>query len=116
MTLLLLLVSMLVYIYVSADELTNITFIALWTGVLIFLCYGGNRLSRFLFENRVVQYLGTISYSMYLTHYLILENLPEIHNKTLFFVALVAGTIIASTITYFLIEKPFIIIGKNLTK
>ena len=67
---------------------------------------------RALLENRIVLFLGTISYSIYLTHTLVTAMLelliglePEAKGLVVF-LFVVIGTIAVSTLTYFLIERP----------
>lgn len=116
LSLVLLLVTFVGYILLFSDNgFANVIFVTLWTVFLIIVCFGGTTLGKVLFENRIIQFLGTISYSMYLTHFVILNYLPQYSNKTFLFIVLLAVTIVISTITYYLVEAPFIIIGKNLT-
>jgi peptidoglycan/LPS O-acetylase OafA/YrhL len=82
-----------------------------------------------IFNNLATRFVGKISYSMYLTHYLILNlfaNLVINPNLTFFnqnigtrlvgiFAALIAVVAI-SVISYELIEKPGMSLGKNLIK
>ncbi|MEO7212696.1 acyltransferase [Mucilaginibacter sp.] len=60
-------------------------------------------------------YMGTISYSLYLVQGTILVIIPAIGNTAVTAVIWIGVTISVSVITYNLIEKPFIKIGKKLS-
>lgn len=64
----------------------------------------------------MLTYLGTISYSLYLVHALVLFTLPAMPSAP--WRALVPGTVVsiaASSATYYGIEKPFIALGRRVT-
>ncbi len=71
-------------------------------------------LTNALLSNRPVQYLGLISYSLYLSHSAVLHMLGAMTpaNLTVKFAVVLALTILVSAATYVLIEKP----GQNLGK
>lgn len=79
------------------------------------------------FVNKYSMYLGKISYSVYLSHFFVVEMsyryifqilriiIPnEILYFVLFYTIILIISIIVSTITFNLIEKPFIDLGKKL--
>jgi len=76
--------------------------------------YWGSRVGRLLFANPVVYFLGLISYSIYLWHFVLMQqaavifgealsNLPQIY-RFLFSFGLV---ILVSTLSYYVFERPF---------
>lgn len=74
--------------------------------------------------NRITIYLGKISYSLYLTHAIIIHFLNELlapntfgfglFNYLLYFLLITIGSVILSSITYYFIEKPGIALGRRL--
>lgn len=92
-------------------------FIALWAAGLIWILSLRPRLGSIIFENRVVMYLGKISYSLYLIHYPVLSYVKTFLSDPLaiFCIGLLL-TIAISTVTYFLIEEPFVRLGKRMIK
>lgn len=77
-----------------------------------------NYLSKF-FSSKVVYFLGLISYSLYVNHYLFIESYMKvskmigINNNAFSFCYVVTGTLIFSIITYYAIEKPGMSFLKN---
>ncbi|MEL0644487.1 acyltransferase [Olleya sp. Ti.3.14] len=84
-----------------------------------------------LFVNRVTIYIGNISYSSYLVHFAILHWLSHfgclnylevdnyldyLFNFLLNFLVICSMTFVISNITYILIEKPFINLGRKFIK
>lgn len=74
-----------------------------------------------IFKSSILSFLGDISYSMYISHFLIIKILlkynPPIWSDTLGFSRMLLATVITifvATIIYNFVEKPFIRIGKNL--
>lgn len=73
----------------------------------------GGPFTRALFENRVAVWLGTISYSIYLWHYPILQWVQgplDAMKAGLagYLLAAVPLTIAASAVSYYLVERPFL--------
>lgn len=71
-----------------------------------------------LLDLKIFQYIGRISYSFYLLHLVVLLCmtilLPSL-NPFLFLLLLILIVVTVSTISFFLIEKPFIRLGKKIT-
>ncbi len=87
---------------------------------IVYCCATKNVITDLLFTNRPIFFIGIISYSFYLWHYPTIElvrlylipNLQE--NIALSIIAICAPiTIIISTISYKLIEAPFIKLGRK---
>jgi peptidoglycan/LPS O-acetylase OafA/YrhL len=89
-------------------------FISIWICLIILLCTQHGWLSNILFENPIVMYLGKISYSIYLTHFLVINALPVSFDGMLKFIIGLACTVGISSVTYFFIEEPFIKYSKRL--
>jgi len=66
--------------------------------------------------NDTIAYIGRISFSLYLIHYIVLRYAKEYFNLTwdTFGITLVI-TFIVATITFYIIEQPFIKFGKYIT-
>ena len=107
-------------------ELGQIIPIALWIMFLGLLLEHPNSLSRKfsarIFEHPLAQFIGRISYSIYLSHilvlvtfqYLLLKNLPNLSQAVHFWILLgttTVGTIFVSWVLYRLIEVPGIRLG-----
>jgi peptidoglycan/LPS O-acetylase OafA/YrhL len=60
-------------------------------------------------------YIGKISYSFYLTHFIVLGFVKQYSPILNLFISLIV-TILISTATYYLLEKQFINIGHNFYK
>lgn len=91
-------------------------FATLIVGLLILICKKKTRISSLLFENRVIIYLGEISYSIYLVHMLLFHHAAkkiELFSNP--YIVLIA-TLFISTLTYYFVEKPFISLGKKIFK
>lgn len=88
-------------------------YLSVWISVLIIILSSKNWLSIFLFENPIIEYIGKISYSIYLIH------LPVIHNIRLFdqafynFLVWFIATIALSSLTYYFIEQKFVNLAKK---
>ena len=73
-----------------------------------------------LLANKIVYFIGLISYSLYVNHYLFIKtykqasNLLGVNNSLFSFCYVIIGTIILSIITFYLIEKPSINLFKRL--
>jgi peptidoglycan/LPS O-acetylase OafA/YrhL len=88
-------------------------FVTIFTGFLLLLFQNASRIKEILFENKVIMFLGTISYSIYLIHVLFFNQLKEIINTSNPFI-IFGLVILLSSISYYFIEKPFIKFGAKL--
>ena len=92
-------------------------FLSIWIAVLCFSCfliYFSNKSIKF---PNVMLFVGKISYSIYLAHMLVIDffNVYFVNlNKFLAFFLCLLSIIALSSITYFLIEKRFIVIGNKI--
>ena len=131
--LLLLLTISLLSLYLT-DQRTNLwgiggvyfhSLLALFYGTLLVLVLVADKNSLFIkaLSNPFMSFIARISYMVYLTHdiflgifhQLILKNWPQINNYKSFLVTLLAliTTIIFSTISYYVFEKPILSFGKK---
>jgi len=61
-----------------------------------------------LFQNKILILLGNVSYSIYLTHYIVIHSVHKYYNKEFNNELLLIGSIIVGVITYLYLEKPLI--------
>lgn len=92
-------------------------FFSILTFVLILFGSDNSQFFRWLFTNKIVVYLGTISYGIYLCHpplltMLVRLNLVSADGTGRTFLILSACAISVSTLTYFLVERPCQLLGK----
>ena len=90
--------------------------------MIVISLYWGSRIGSLLFANPVVYFLGLISYSLYLWHFVVLQQAGVIFGeaytsmqglpKFLFSMALV---VLVSTLSYFVFERPFFRLGARRT-
>lgn len=86
--------------------------------LMVACLYLGSRIGRYMFANPVVYFLGLISYSLYLWHFVVLQQADLIFGeaytnmqglpKFLFTSALV---VLVSAVSYYLFERPFFKLG-----
>lgn len=76
-------------------------------------CLGQSMFRSKLFENPAAILLGKISFSFYLLHYMVLQELHVSTNETVQAISAFILTLILSIITYSLIEKPFLGLKKS---
>ncbi|WP_409305547.1 acyltransferase family protein [Peribacillus sp. SCS-155] len=99
-------------------SIINDYFIAAGVFIIVIMSLAPGNLSRFLLL-RPVQFLGKVSYSLYLYHSLVLFSLVYLlHNKFNWISILsfsFVGTIIVSSFAYYLVEKPAIKFGKRVS-
>ena len=76
--------------------------------------YWGSRVGKFLFANRVTYFLGMISYSLYLWHFVVLQQLRFLIGERydslphwVTFPLLTVAVITVATASYYLVERPF---------
>jgi peptidoglycan/LPS O-acetylase OafA/YrhL len=93
-------------------------FITLGASILIIFALSSTHFSNLL-RTKVVQYIGKISYSLYLCHIAVLVSCIHFFNGKipvpLICTIAVLGTFIVSSIMYHLVEKPAIRLGRFLT-
>jgi peptidoglycan/LPS O-acetylase OafA/YrhL len=104
------------YVLVKKDDLTeHYTFAAVflsWAGAcsLFLLAYK----LRHHDAPKVLVWLGTVSYSVYLLHSPLRSLVPLWPNRLFSFLAALALTLIVSAVAYRLIEEPFMALGKKI--
>jgi peptidoglycan/LPS O-acetylase OafA/YrhL len=84
----------------------------LFLAIVVFSIATSSGLTRALFENRGVVFLGTVSYSIYLWHYPIARWVSESMDKAAagrvgYTLAVFAATVAASSLSYYAVERPF---------
>ncbi|MCO7219995.1 acyltransferase [Klenkia sp. PcliD-1-E] len=86
------------------------------TFVAAYLVFGAALLLRHRSWPRALTYLGTISYSVYLLHALVLIVFPPLPGGPwVGFLAMMAATLLGSVLTYHVVEKPGIAWGRRVT-
>jgi peptidoglycan/LPS O-acetylase OafA/YrhL len=90
--------------------------------LIVFSLYRGSRIGRLLFANPVVYFIGLISYSLYLWHFVVLQQAERVFGETytsmqgfpkfLFSLSLV---LLVSTVSYYVFERPFFRLGARRT-
>lgn len=92
--------------------------IALLTALAILISHSKSLMSKFIFENKFIVNLGTVSYPFYLTHFIILRIFNESkiswHHPTYVIFIYIFILLISSTLHNFL-EIPFIKLGKKMS-
>ncbi|WNB93905.1 acyltransferase [Bacillus sp. NEB1478] len=87
--------------------------------ILIVLAISPGHMSKIL-RNNILNFIGKISYSLYLTHLVVLFSCIHFLNRVIpiwsICLVVVLGTFVVSTIMYYLVEKPAITLGKFLTR
>jgi len=82
--------------------------------LIVISLYWGSRIGRLLFANPVVYFLGLISYSLYLWHFVVLQQTEfilgdacaDLQDVTRFLFSL-ALVVLVSTVSYYVFERPF---------
>jgi peptidoglycan/LPS O-acetylase OafA/YrhL len=82
--------------------------------LMVISLYWGSRIGRLLFANPVMYYLGLISYSLYLWHFIVLQQLEvilgdanaDLQGFPRFLVSL-SLVVLVSSVSYFAFERPF---------
>lgn len=88
--------------------------------LIVFSLYRGSRIGRVLFANPVVYFIGLISYSLYLWHFVVLQQAERVfgdaytdmHGFPKFLVSLLL-VVLVSTVSYFVFERPFFRLGSR---
>lgn len=98
---------------------TEFIFISLIAFLLILVGSKGNRIFNFIFCNRLISFLGVISYGIYLCHMPIFNLLNKLEislfqNPVIIFLVVTFLAALASALTYFLIERPCSYLGNHI--
>ncbi|MBK9322818.1 MAG: acyltransferase [Bdellovibrionaceae bacterium] len=92
-------------------------FVALWTGAVIVTISSRSTLTKFVFENNFILFMGTVSYSFYLIHYPVLMYIDQLElGETTSFIFGLALTLIFSAMTFKLVEEPSVKFAKTITE
>lgn len=90
--------------------------------MIVISLYWGSRIGRLLFANPVVYFLGLISYSLYLWHFLVLQQAGIIFGEAYTgmqglpkFLLTTLLVVLVSSLSYFLFERPFFRLGARRT-
>ena len=82
---------------------------------MVLSLYWGSRIGTWLLANRVVYFLGMISYSLYLWHFVVMQQLQLVAGDMYFawppiirFLVSFIAVLCVSTASYFLVEKRFV--------
>jgi peptidoglycan/LPS O-acetylase OafA/YrhL len=82
--------------------------------VAILSLYWGSSLGTFLMANRVVYFLGMISYSLYLWHFVVMQQLAQLVGESyadlphwVTFPLITLTVIIVASLSYYFVERPF---------
>ena len=86
------------------------------TYVTALVAFGGALALRTRAFPRPLIYLGTISYSVYLVHAVVIYVVPRLDNPVLTIVTWIAVVVSVSSITYHLVEKPAQDLGHRLAR
>lgn len=111
-----------VLLYLSDIVAVHVVFGPLFLGFSMFLYYCPIK----LFVNRVVKVVGTLSFSMYLTHFVVLYTMDKVFPSGFgvngdidFFIAFIlilCFTTVLSFFTYSFVEKPGVRLGKVIVR
>jgi peptidoglycan/LPS O-acetylase OafA/YrhL len=108
-------------IFIFDQPFYNIRFVSFLYAVLfslaLYSAQKGNSYLRSIFESKILVYMGVVGYSWYLLHMPVLQvvNQLDLAPWQLFSISTVVITVL-STISYLLIEEPFIRLGKRLSR
>lgn len=88
--------------------------------VMVISLYWGSRIGNLLCANRPVYFLGLISYSLYLWHFVVLQQLDQHLGEAMeqladiskFFIS-TGAVILVSVLSYYLFERPFFKLRSN---
>ena len=109
-------ISIFIYCYKSRFILkifdTEFIFVSIVTFLLILVGSKSNIIFNIIFCNKIILYIGAISYGIYLSHmpiYMLVKriNSPVLENSTIIFIIVLVLALVVSTVTHYLIEKRF---------
>ncbi len=90
------------------------TVLGLMLSLMVISLYWGSRIGRLLFANPVVYFLGLISYSLYLWHFVVMQQLQATVGESMAemngvarFLLTSAAVLLVSTASYWFVERPF---------
>jgi peptidoglycan/LPS O-acetylase OafA/YrhL len=82
--------------------------------LMVISLYWGSRIGRLLFANPVIYFLGLISYSLYLWHFVVLQQAGVVFgdawsnlSESPRFLVSLALVVLVSTVSYYVFERPF---------
>jgi len=82
--------------------------------LMVISLYWGSRIGRFLLANRLMYFIGLISYSLYLWHFVVMQQAAVVFaddwanlSQLTRFLASTGLVILVSALSYYLIERPF---------
>jgi peptidoglycan/LPS O-acetylase OafA/YrhL len=114
-------VSLVAFIVLPLSKSSDIAYVFFSVISMVLIIFGSNNSSWFrgILTNKVAMFLGTISYGIYLCHMPILAalshlNIPSLESRPLQFVIVSVSAVAVATVTYFLIERPGVLVGKSL--
>ena len=96
---------------VVSKEIIEEIIVTIFMCLLLLASYYRGFLVRLLFENPIIMHIGKISYSFYLIHLFVLGFVKQYSPPLNMLISLIFA-IILSTATYYLIEKPFVNLGR----
>ncbi|CDZ73569.1 acyltransferase [Neorhizobium galegae] len=107
-----------VFAKIFFDELV---FTSLVTAVLLLFGSAKSGMFTLVFGNRVIQFLGIVSYGLYLAHMPLLDLLTRydgflMQNPTLKFLLVSLCATVVSAITYYAFEQRLVALGKNIAR
>jgi len=86
--------------------------------LMVISLYWGSRIGRLLFANPVIYFLGLISYSLYLWHFVVLQQAEFVFGEAYTamqglpkFLLSLSLVVLVSTLSYFVFERPFFRLG-----
>ena len=82
--------------------------------LMVISLYWGSRIGKLLFANPVIYFLGLISYSLYLWHFVVLQQAGAVFGETWSnlpgiprFLLSLALVVLVSSVSYYVFERPF---------
>lgn len=88
--------------------------------LMVISLYWGSRIGRLLFANPVIYFLGLISYSLYLWHFVVLQQAEVVFGEAYTsmqglpkFLLSTSLVVLVSALSYFIFERPFFRLGAS---